>query len=44
VAWERADDIAREAGEIPVPGHAGLMAEVPTVAEPATEPKPGGNA
>jgi NADH-quinone oxidoreductase subunit I len=43
IAWDRADEIAHQAGEMPVPGHAGLMAEVPTVAEPATDPQGGTN-
>jgi NADH-quinone oxidoreductase subunit I len=45
LAWDRADQIAHQGRENPMPGEAGVMADVPTVAEPTTgDTKPGGHA
>ena len=43
LAWDRADSIARDATELPLPGHHGIPADVPSVAAPATD-EHGGNA
>jgi NADH-quinone oxidoreductase chain I len=40
LAWDRADEVVHQGGELPVPGHDGLMADVPSVAEPAITPQP----
>jgi len=34
LAWDKADEIVHQGGEIPLPGHGGVLADVPRVAEP----------